>query len=368
MPSRRGSRWLGRVHRNGRELSKPFATKEEAKAWERQQFVALDTGRFVDPKAGRQTVREYGERWRARQRHHRGRVTSETEKLASTARVVESLLRLHVYPEIGDRRLSSIGRPDIESLVQVWCDGDAKPASIAQRYKFLRAVFNAAVADEILVRNPCPSVREIRLPEVVLEPVVPLTVPQVRKLVDAATEPWLKPLILLGAGCGPRVSEALGVTGESTRFLSREIHFRAQLSSRPPWRLVPLKARASNRVVPAPAFVLDALSTLTPGADGRLFAMTQRDVSDAFADAVTAAGLPAGTTYHDLRHHYTSLLINGGESVTVVAARLGHAKPTETLRTYAHLWPDSAAVTRRVVDAAWADDQPVDSLWTDTGG
>lgn len=267
MPSKRGNKWLARVHRDGRELSKPFATKEEAKAWERQQLVAMDSGRFVDPKAGRQTVKTYGEAWRGRQRHHRGRPTSETEKLASTARGVESVLRLHVFPHIGNRRLSTIGRPDIESLVQLWCDGDAKPASIAQRYKFLRAMFNAAVADEILVRNPCPTVREIRLPEVVLEPVTPLTVPQVRKLAAAADE-WLQPLILLGAGCGPRVSEALGVTQDCVRFLSREVHIRQQLSSRPPWRLVPLKARASNRVLPAPQFVLDRLSTLTAGTDG----------------------------------------------------------------------------------------------------
>lgn len=40
---------------------------------------------------------------------------------------------------------------------------------------------------------------------------------------------------------------------------------------------------------------------------------------------------PAGSTFHDLRHFYASLLIHHGESVTVVQARLGHATAAETL-------------------------------------
>jgi integrase len=47
------------------------------------------------------------------------------------------------------------------------------------------------------------------------------------------------------------------------------------------------------------------------------------------------------------------VLIDGGESVTVVARRLGHANPSETLRTYSHLWPESDERTRQVVEAAF---------------
>lgn len=54
---------------------------------------------------------------------------------------------------------------------------------------------------------------------------------------------------------------------------------------------------------------------------------------------------------HDLRHYYASLLIRHGESVKTVQARLGHASATETLETYAHLWPDSDDRTRVTVDA-----------------
>jgi integrase len=69
--------------------------------------------------------------------------------------------------------------------------------------------------------------------------------------------------------------------------------------------------------------------------------------------AVKTGGLPAGTSFHDLRHHYASLLIRHGESVKVVQARLGHASAAETLDTYSHLWPDSEDRTRAAVDSAW---------------
>ncbi|MGH3440446.1 MAG: tyrosine-type recombinase/integrase [Nitriliruptorales bacterium] len=69
------------------------------------------------------------------------------------------------------------------------------------------------------------------------------------------------------------------------------------------------------------------------------------------------AGVPS--TPHALRHHYASILIDGGESVKVVQERLGHASATETLDTCSHLWPSSDERTRIVVERAW-NDAPVE--------
>ncbi len=69
--------------------------------------------------------------------------------------------------------------------------------------------------------------------------------------------------------------------------------------------------------------------------------------------AVSEAGLPEGTTSHDLRHHYASVLLAAGESVVAVAERLGHEDASLVLSTYGHLMPDSDDRTRLAVDAAW---------------
>ena len=73
-----------------------------------------------------------------------------------------------------------------------------------------------------------------------------------------------------------------------------------------------------------------------------------------FKPAAKNAGLPAGVTSHDLRHHYASVLLAAGESVVAVAERLGHENATLVLKTYGHLMPDSEDRTRRAIDTAWS--------------
>lgn len=69
--------------------------------------------------------------------------------------------------------------------------------------------------------------------------------------------------------------------------------------------------------------------------------------------ACRAAGAPA-LRYHDLRHTFASTLLSRGVSVKAVADWLGHASPTITLATYAHLMPADGEVARAVLDAALA--------------
>jgi len=70
-----------------------------------------------------------------------------------------------------------------------------------------------------------------------------------------------------------------------------------------------------------------------------------------------------GAVFHQLRHYYASLLIQHGESVKVVQARLGHATAAETLDTDSHLSPDSEDQTRTAIDSVLG--APADSMRTD---
>ena len=154
-------------------------------------------------------------------------------------------------------------------------------------------------------------------------------------------------------------------------FLRRTLVVDAQLTLLPGGRpnLAPPKTRASYRSVPLADVVLEALAdhvkvypTTTardergrPGAlmfsdeNGRPVSRTYF-LRRAWGPAVRRVGSPAGTRFHELRHFYASLLIDGGESVKAVQVRLGHATAEETLNTYAHLWPDSEEPTREAVD------------------
>ena len=188
-----------------------------------------------------------------------------------------------------------------------------------------------------------------------------MTTEQVAAVRDALP-PQLQALVTLAAGTGMRPGECFGLTVDRVRFLERTAMVDRQLVTlaRQAPCLGPPKTRASNRTIPLPQVVVDALAAhlaeFPAAPDGLVFTLTGKPITrQAFGHkwraAVETARLPAGTGFHALRHYYASLLIRHGESVKTVQARLGHASAVETLDTYSHLWPDSEDRTRDAIDS-----------------
>jgi integrase len=130
----------------------------------------------------------------------------------------------------------------------------------------------------------------------------------------------------------------------------------------------PLKTPASRReVILAPALEKllrkHWLASSHKAPDDFVFAapdgtgIDYRTVGKEFRSAVKAAGLThtGRLTLHSLRHTYASLLIASGLDVVFVSRQLGHANPTITLTTYAHLFQqaDHAAKAREALEASY---------------
>jgi integrase len=147
-------------------------------------------------------------------------------------------------------------------------------------------------------------------------------------------------------------------------FLRRNVRIEWQFTQGSNGQRSEPKTPRSRRTVPLPRVVADALAAhlaAYPAAeDGTIFT-TGRGAPlghvyygyNLLGRAATQAGLPMGTTSHDLRHHYASVLLAAGESVVAVAERLGHEDASLVLSTYGHLMPDSDDRTRSAIDAAW---------------
>ena len=175
-------------------------------------------------------------------------------------------------------------------------------------------------------------------------------------------------MVVLAAGTGMRQGECFGLTADRVDFLRRTITIDRQLmllGGGPP-EFGPPKAPASVRSVPLPDVVGAALAAhlerWPDGEHGLIFtnpagqAIRRNRFHEVWRSATARAGVE-GLRFHDLRHFYASLLINHGESVKVVQARLGHASASETLDTYAHLWPDNEERTRAAVDEVLGGDK-----------
>jgi integrase len=334
-----------RLHPGGSQRARHFDRKVDAERFlTRVQGQLLD-GAYVDPAAGQISLAAYAAAWQAAQVHR-----------PTTVAQVDAHLRNHILPHFGDRAIASI-RP---TEVQAWVRGRSEvlaPSTVEVVYRIFSSMLFDAVADRIVVRNPA---RGVRLPRKQNEPIAPPTVDQVEALLGEMPERY-RAMVTLAAGTGMRQGECFGLTVDRVDFLRRSINVNRQLvltGSGPP-EFGPPKTVASIRTIPLPEVVGTALAVhlerWDTGGDGLIFTDAKRNAirRNRFGEVWRPATVRAGTEglrFHDLRHFYASLLINHGESVKVVQARLGHASASETLDTYAHLWPDNEERTRAAVD------------------
>lgn len=193
--------------------------------------------------------------------------------------------------------------------------------------------------------------------------VEPLPVETVAALVQAVPDRF-RALIVLGAGTGVRISEALGPTNDRVKWLERSVEIDRQLAGVDDGgvpRFGPVKDRLNRpRTIPLPDVVVHELSAHVArfglGPEGLIFSgprggpVRRTTSSDAWQSAARPLGIPTGEGFHLLRHHYASLLIREGESVKTVQDRLGHTSATMTLDVYGHLWPADEDRTRTAVD------------------
>ena len=129
--------------------------------------------------------------------------------------------------------------------------------------------------------------------------------------------------------------------------------------------LAPPKTSASSSDVPMPRFVLDAVidhaeqfglgdcDVLCRTPKGTLL---RRDYCnrEIWKPAITAAGLPADATFHDLRHEFASTALAEGVPISEVSRWLGHKSITTTVDLYGHLVPEAAGRARDALDSAFA--------------
>lgn len=342
---------------SGRERAKHFRRKVDAERFVATMEAAKLRGAYVDPD-DKTTVATYARRWAAARPYRR-----------STARRVDAQIRCHIEGvALGGRRLAGV----LPSDVQAWAGELARkmaPSSVQLQVNLLKAVYASAVLDRLVASSP---VVRIALPRTEQERVVPLTVAQVQALAAEMRE-RCQAMVIVQAALGLRVGELLALRAEDVNFLGRTVRIEFQLE-RGTRERVPPKTPRSRRTLPLPQVAAEALAEhmrrWPPLADGTLFygvnsrpydhAMYGTKMFTAAArrlEAASGQAFPAGVTTHDLRHHYASVLLAGGESVVAVAERLGHDNAGMVLRVYGHLMPDSEDHTRRVVDAAWATDE-----------
>ena len=171
---------------------------------------AKDVGSYVDRSAGREALATYAEMWIATRR-----LRPRTEAL------YRSLLKLHVFPELGRVELRQI-TPEVVQRWHARLPGQTVPAKC---YRLLRAILATAADNGRIGRNPC----RVKGAGIERSPERPLpTGDEVWGIADAIDERY-RALVLMAAFVGLRWGELLGLRRSDVDLETRTVHVLRQI-------------------------------------------------------------------------------------------------------------------------------------------
>ena len=317
-------RYQARYRVDGKMVSAPtmFRTKRDAEAYLSTVRADMERGQWANPVAGKVTLQEYSTKWLEQRPDLRPR----------TVELYEGELRLHILPVLGGLELAKITPTKVRDWHSALLRAD-KPGNttVAKCYRLLHAILNTAVADELLVRNPCviKGAGQEKAPE---RPIA--SIPQVFDIAETI-EPRFRVMVLVGAFVGLRLGEMLALTRERVDLQQGRIKVVEQYQELKDGTRVlgPPKSEAGVRTVAIPAMLKPELEAhlatfAAPGRKGLVFCGIQgqplRRASwyTAWGRAMKALEIE-GMKPHDLRHTGNTLAEVGG---VAVGASLGSSR------------------------------------------
>ncbi len=342
---RKDGRWVGKykdVHGSWRYVYRK--TKAEAK--KALQEAIRDREEGISP--DRLTVADYLDDWLEGQ---------EGVVSARTLLVKRGNLRVHVYPTLGNKRLSKLTGRDIRGIFE---GKNLKPRTVNKILGTLSQALDEAVGRYIRT-NPAREIKRLAQPRQEMEILSP---DQVRRLLGCCRGDRLEGVFVLGATCGLRIGEALGVRWSDIDFGKGTLTVKRTI-----WRgrTLPTKTNSSRRTIKLPRIALEALHRHKEHANGRLQDGSE-DSGWVFPTArgnphyaanfyklswkpmLERAGLPP-ITFHQLRHGAASFLLSQGVPIPVVSRYLGHANPSITLSVYSHMIEDDEGRAGSAIDS-----------------
>jgi integrase len=255
---------------------------------------------------------------------------------ASTIAAKESILKAHLYPRLGDKRLDAIDDEDVQALKSSLAKRSKKTVNnvLAVLGKLLRI----AVKWKVIVKLPC-TVELMKVSNVVVKF---YEFGQYNRLVEAADRYDVRSLVLvlLGGDAGLRMGEILALRWCDVDFRRRQIIVQQAV-----WQgVVDVPKSGKGRVLPMTDALVAALQRARHLRGERVL---YRDNGTPIVHATVRAwleacerraGLEVQGCLHKLRHTFCSHLAMRGAPAKAIQELAGHENLMTTLR-YMHLSP-----------------------------
>lgn len=237
----------------------------------------------------------------------------------------------------------------------------ASAASANKHLKYLRVALGQARKDGFIQTNPAADVDTLRRPVADRQRRRPFTLPELRRVLDAAAGEW-RGMLLFGLYTGQRLADLARLTWQNLDLTRRELRLVAAKTGRRV--IIPLARPLLDHIATldatddndAPLFPGIAAQAADPSRLSRQFHAILADAGLVESAPVTHAGTGKGRnakrklsplSFHSLRHTATSFLKNAGAANSIAQDIIGHdTAAVSDLYTHA----DEAA-KRRAIDS-----------------
>jgi integrase len=318
-------------------------TKREAQAECARLITEMKDGVYVEH--DKKSLNEFLDAWE--------RDWMATHVGPKTSQRYSELLRVHVRPHLGHKRLQSIGVGDLNALYTKLHETLA-PRTVRHVHRLLHRIFSHATKWGDVRRN---AVLLVDSPKVPPTEAAVLQTDEIPRMFAALRSRAFYPLAVVALGTGMRRGELLALRWQDVNFDKATINVERSLEQTGKGLRFksPKSARGKRSISLAPAVVTElrtlwkaqqeqrlALGLGKSPAEALVFAecdgapLKPDQLSGQFARAMESAGLPH-VTLHTLRHTHASQLITAGIDILTVSRRMGHHSPTITLSVYGHL-------------------------------
>jgi integrase len=383
---KRGNTWsyVIRVKDPATGVSKPrwvggFSTEDAAKAARDEARVKARQGQYIDHNSI--TVATYLDQW----------IDAHAIQVKpKTLQDYRHLIDRHIRPRIGDVRLQAVRPATITKLYRdLATSGGRNSAGLSPRtVEYVHAVLRKAFRDAVVVDQLLPSnpVERAKRPRKTLSEPGRVWIPgQLRAFLDAASQHRLFAFYRLAAYTGARRGELLNLRWRDIDIDLGEVRITGSAAVIAGQRIEGTTKSGRSRTVSIDAETVQVLRDhrkrqaeerlrVGPkwrGTDDYVFTTGWGEpihpdtVSSLMTVLINVHNDPGDgekpndplphARLHDMRHVHATTLLLAGVPVHVVAARLGHADPSITLRVYAHVISDQLTEAADIFARAIAD-------------
>jgi integrase len=384
----KGKRW--RVAGIPGVRDRSFEREADAKAWLKESATDSTRGTFYDPRDGAITLQEYvEEHW-----------WPNLRKPPSTKESMKRRVFGHILPHVGHLPLNRIGHDEILAW-QTKAERNIEVSTLSTTWRHFSSIMQAAHKAKRIPANPFrdEDLKAPTIPKSKAKAWTPETVIAMRQALPAR----YRILLDLGIAAGLRQGEAFAfspddIDGDEINVVRQVVRINSRLGFAPPKgnkeRIAPCPP-ALARAVKEHANLFPTVEVTLPWVDPdrpslawedrpkrtvRMLVTTPRNSGASggamnrqhfdekvWKPALHAAGviptpeveiverpgkatlkrvrwhMPREEGFHVTRHTFASIVLQSGETITQLAAWLGHSDPAFTLRTYVHFMPKSGS-------------------------